>query len=296
MCCVLWQSESLWQCPSLASAKKLENLGFIDHILHWVSGYLASNSQSLVANGESSLPTPVISGVPQGSVICPLFLIHINDLTEINLRDSAKIILYAADVLLFRVINSPEDFANLQDGIHKVGNWSCTYHLTLHQDKCKYMIVHTWNCIYHFCLKAILGNRWKCSSIWVFSYHMISLGVNMFNQFAVRKILGLLYRRFYNNAPGSAILQLYISLVRLHLDYASAIWSPYLSKDKTKLENVQKFACYWTMRQQLPRSPRTCWPSNTWMPKAGKLGSVYCTRSSTKRVTLIPHSLMQRRK
>ena len=34
---------------------------------------------------------------------------------------------------------------------------------------------------HHFCLEAIFWNRWKCSSIWVFSYHMISLGVNMLN-------------------------------------------------------------------------------------------------------------------
>ena len=52
-----------------------------------------------------------------------------------------------------------------------------------------------------------------------------------------RKILGLLYSRFYNNATGS------YSLVRPHLDYASAIWPPYLGKDKIELENVQKLAC-----------------------------------------------------
>ena len=32
------------------------------------------------------------------------------------------------------------------------------------------------------------------------------------------------------------------SLVRPHLEYASAIWSPYLQKDKILLEKVQKFA------------------------------------------------------
>ncbi len=58
-----------------------------------------------------------------------------------------------------------------------------------------------------------------------------------------RKILGLLYRRFYNNAPGTTLLQLYLSLVRPHLDYASAIRSPYLRKDKVALESVQKFVC-----------------------------------------------------
>ena len=57
-----------------------------------------------------------------------------------------------------------------------------------------------------------------------------------------RKILGLLYRRFYNNAPSHSLLQLYLSLVRPHLDYASAIWSPHVKKDKVALENVPKFS------------------------------------------------------
>ena len=53
-----------------------------------------------------------------------------------------------------------------------------------------------------------------------------------------RKMLGLLYKRFYNNVLGSTLLQLCISLVMTHLDYASAIWSPYLSKDTIELENL----------------------------------------------------------
>ena len=60
--------------PHLPLLKKLENLGFNDHILHWISGYLTSHSQTVVVNGESSLPAPVISGVPQGSVLSLLLL------------------------------------------------------------------------------------------------------------------------------------------------------------------------------------------------------------------------------
>ena len=47
-----------------------------------------------------------------------------------------------------------------------------------------------------------------------------------------RKILGLLYRRFYKNTSNKALLQLYISLVRPHLEYASPVWNPCLKKDR----------------------------------------------------------------
>ena len=51
-----------------------------------------------------------------------------------------------------------------------------------------------------------------------------------------RKILELLYRRFYNNTNGAALLQLYQSLVRPHL------WNPHIYKEVELLQNVEKFA------------------------------------------------------
>ena len=55
-----------------------------------------------------------------------------------------------------------------------------------------------------------------------------------------RKLLGLLYRRFYKHAEPPALFQLYLSLVRPHLEYASDVWDLHLLKDKTLIENVQK--------------------------------------------------------
>ena len=36
---------------------------------------------------------------------------------------------------------------------------------------------------------------------------------------------------------------MYLSLVRPHLEYSCHFWNPHIEKDKSALENVQKFAC-----------------------------------------------------
>ena len=53
----------------------------------------------------------------------------------------------------------------------------------------------------------------------------------------------MMYRRFYGNVSQDALKQLYLSLVRLHLEYGCQVWNPHLVKDREALENVQKFAC-----------------------------------------------------
>ena len=45
-----------------------------------------------------------------------------------------------------------------------------------------------------------------------------------------RKVLGLLHRRFYKYASKDTFVQLCLSLVRPHLEYASPVWNPYMQK------------------------------------------------------------------
>ena len=63
-----------------------------------------------------------------------------------------------------------------------------------------------------------------------------------------KKMIGLLYRNYYQHLPDTMLLQLYKSLVRPHLEYAAAIWSP----SSQNVEKVQKFALrmvtkYWDL-------------------------------------------------
>ena len=121
---------------------KLSSYGLDAHTLSWITSYLTNRKQHVVVGGESSLDTPVLSGVPQGSVLGPLlFLIYIDDVSDSLLSDGSMLNLYADDMLLYKPVKSPEDFKHLQSDIDHISDWVSCNNLTLNPNKCKFMII-----------------------------------------------------------------------------------------------------------------------------------------------------------
>ena len=57
-----------------------------------------------------------------------------------------------------------------------------------------------------------------------------------------RKLLGLSYRHFYPWTDSQSLRLLYLTCIRPNLVYAAELWDPFLAKDISRLEQVQKFA------------------------------------------------------
>ena len=111
---------------------KLKEIGVNQHILQWITSYLYERKQNVVVDGASSVPVPVLSSVPQGSVLGPLlFLTYINQVTALNLSEGTHMAVYADDILLFKPITCTEDYASLQSDIGAIHMSITTCHLTL---------------------------------------------------------------------------------------------------------------------------------------------------------------------
>ena len=137
----------------------------------------------------------------------------------------------------------------MQNDINAISEWSENHYLSLNAAKCKYMIISRKRARSYPALPLTLKDT-TLEKVDTFKY----LGVLMSDNLSwsnhnisnacikTRKILGLLYRRFYNHTSSDCLKQLYMSLVRPHLEYVAALWDPHTSKDVQMLENTQKFA------------------------------------------------------
>ena len=90
--------------------------------MKWINAFLCYRQQRVVVNGVISDWAPVVSGVPQGTVLGPvLFFLHITDITadiEFEIR------LFADECVCYGEITDKEDTLKLQRDIDRLGNWA----------------------------------------------------------------------------------------------------------------------------------------------------------------------------
>ena len=100
--------------------RKLDGLGVQGKILGWIQSFLSNRTQKVIVDGEESGWRDVISGIPQGSVLGPMFFIcFINDLPN---DVKTNVFIFADDTKLFATV--PENNAALQQDLSNLQKWS----------------------------------------------------------------------------------------------------------------------------------------------------------------------------
>ena len=150
---------------------KLKQHGVKGNLLSWLANYLTNRKQRTVVRGIMSKPLPVISGVPQGSILGPLlFVVYTNDL-QTTVASNCSLLLYADDTKCYKTINTSNDSNKLQEGLDLLYRWSREWRLNFNIKKC--------DCV-HITRKRVPAN------------HVYYLGDNNLGTSDSQKDLGLL--------------------------------------------------------------------------------------------------------
>ena len=138
--------------------KKLHAYGIRGRMLNWISELIRGRSQEVIVNGAKSETAPVLSGIPQGTVLGPvLFVIYINDILE---NQSSEGLLFADDTKIFRKITSREDALNLQFNFKALEDWSKKWLLCFHPDKCRVLSLY-WGNVRISCRPNVIASAIK---------------------------------------------------------------------------------------------------------------------------------------
>ena len=119
-------------------------MGISGNLLEWIKSYLNSRKQRVVINGIESDWIYINAGVPQGSILGPLFfLIFINDIVlEVN----CSIKLFADDTTIYVVINNVNAAGELLNhNLDKVHKWSEKWLVNFNPQKTESLLISRKN-------------------------------------------------------------------------------------------------------------------------------------------------------
>ena len=209
---------------------KLKRCGVSGQFLSLIQSFLKGRKQRTVLNGQSSNWGDISAGVPQGSILGPLFfLIYINDLTA-GLKCNVK--LFADDTSLFTIVHDSTTAASdMNHDLELIKQWANDWRMSFNPDPQKQAVelifsrkrieidhpVVSFNDVpvekvnEHKHLGIILDSKLS------FSAHIKSAISK------TRKGIGLL-KYLSKYLPRHTLNELYKLYVRPHLDYGDVIY------------------------------------------------------------------------
>ena len=221
---------------------KIEAYGVTDNVLRWTRSFLSGRTQKVRVGSAMSNEAPVISGIPQGSILGPiLFTAFINDMPT-SLKSSCYI--FADDTKIFNDAHKKE---TIQEDIYKLQQWSETWDLFFNVSKCHVMHMGSSNPHHDYFMK-ISDNVQKIDEckeekdLGVTFDPMLKFDSHIHKIVAkANRMLGIIKRSFMS-LNKDCFMKLYKAFVRPHLEYANVIWAPHLKRQSIYIENVQRRA------------------------------------------------------
>ena len=225
---------------------KLKQNGVSRNLLGLIKSFLSERVQRVTLNGKTSDWECIRAGVPQGSILGPLFfLIYINDLA-INLKSNVK--LFADDTSLFLIVSDPLETANiLSKDLDKIRGWAEQWKMAFNPDPTKQAQEVAFSKkpqeSFH---PNLYFNKFVVEKVQTQNHLVLKLDKELCfkehlkDKFAkVNRGIGIL-KKLSGFLPRHSLITLYESFIRPHLDYADIIYDqPNNSNLCNKIETCQ---------------------------------------------------------
>ena len=225
--------------------KKLDQAGIRNGMLKWCQNYLSERSQRTVVNGKTSSSLPVTCGVPQGSVLGPLFFLVFINVMEYALTN-CNFKLYADDSVLYHSGLNADDTANrLQVSLDRFGYWCRVNKLTINTNKSKLMVFGSRSRVKkakHVKIK-LAGDLLKKVPSYKYLGVVLdpTLNYNHHVSYVIKTVLYKLrllgkVKKYLND---NVALEIYKSMLLPYFDYADVIFHGSNSGSLDKLQRLQ---------------------------------------------------------
>ena len=184
---------------------------------------------------------PIKSGVPQVSVLGPiLFLLYINDITDIFPGPTTVIKLYADDAKLYSSIKGINDYISLQAGLELITDWSRMWQLSIADHKCS--ILHLGKGDPSFLYSIGTSRLPMCSHIRDHGVEVdstLSFNLHINNNVSKANQRAYIIRKCFLSKDVYCLTKAFTVYARHILEYCSSVWYPFLIGDISRIEAVQ---------------------------------------------------------
>jgi len=220
---------------------KLLSYGIAGNLYSLLENFLADRSQCTRVGNSCSTKINLCSGVIQGSCLGPLlFILYINDIVQ--LFDGLCVCkLYADDLKLYSIVESPFDPQTMQDALNRLFKWADTWQLGISYKKCFALPVGSPSLNHVLVFGSNTVANVNCvRDLGVLIDSNLSFAEHISHIVAKAHARACLIHKCFLSRDTSTLIRAYITYVRPLLEYCSCVWSPHLKNSIYKVESVQR--------------------------------------------------------
>ena len=210
--------------------RKIKRLGITGKVGIWIREFLTGRYQQVSANGVLSDPAPVLSGVPQGTVLGPiLFIIMIDDLDSKLIHSvSSK---YADDTRVTAKIASPDDAKNFQSELNSIiYPWGPANNMALNGDKFEHLNIgknlQQIKSTYTDPNGNIIIEKKEIKDLGVIISNDLTWTKHITEVVSRARVMSSWVLRTFCTRDKDAMTTMWNTQIRSILDYCSPLWSP----------------------------------------------------------------------